>query len=318
LSRGIGLHRELDFVKKDGKKIHVLINTSPLLDNKQRYMGAVSAITDITERKLMEERLRSEKEKLELVTSNINIGVALIAKDYKVVWANRVLNDLFGDIEGSYSYLTYGKSEGNLVKHGAEKVFAGAPSNRCEQCTTDKKGEPFWSEIITTPIKNNRGDPVLALQIVIPIGERKKMEQALCDSEKKYRELVEKANSIIFKWDLNGKILYFNEYAEKFFGFSRDEIIGKSVYEAILPLKDSMGNDLSELLSKIISDENFAEHLNENITKSGERVWVHWTNQPIKDESGNIVAILSVGSNITKRIVESDKSNSRQQAAGLA
>ncbi len=53
--------------------------------------------------------------------------------------------------------------------------------------------------------------------------------EALLKSEEKYRELVENANSIIIKMDRNGKITFFNDYAQKLFGYHPDEILGKDV-----------------------------------------------------------------------------------------
>ena len=54
------------------------------------------------------------------------------------------------------------------------------------------------------------------------VTEREKIEERLKENEKKYRELVENANSIILKMDKNGHITFVNEFAEKFFGFKKE------------------------------------------------------------------------------------------------
>jgi PAS domain S-box-containing protein len=126
-------------------------------------------------------------------------------------------------------------------------------------------------------------------------------ERALRESEKKYRELVENANSIILKMDLAGKVTFFNEYAERFFGFARDEILGKNVVGTIVPPAESSGRDLELLISRILSRTGeYRTNENENITKDGRRVWVHWSNQAIHDDQGNPIGVLSVGSDITE------------------
>ena len=61
------------------------------------------------------------------------------------------------------------------------------------------------------------------------VTKEKKIEEELRKSEAKYRELVQNANSIIFRRDTQGNITFFNEFARKFFGYTEDEIIGKSV-----------------------------------------------------------------------------------------
>ncbi|MCX8182764.1 MAG: PAS domain S-box protein, partial [Candidatus Methanomethyliaceae archaeon] len=127
--------------------------------------------------------------------------------------------------------------------------------------------------------------------------------QALKESEMKYRELVELAKSIIFKWDADGKVIWMNEYGLKFFGFSEEEVVGRSVYETFVPRMESTGRDLSTLVKDIVENEDkYASNINENIKKDGTRVWIHWSNRPIKDSKGELVAILSIGTEITDRI----------------
>ena len=75
--------------------------------------------------------------------------------------------------------------------------------------------------------------------------------QKLRESEKKYRELVENANSMILRRDPAGKITFFNEYAQKFFGLSEKEILGKNMIGTIVPEKDSQGNDQRETVLEI-------------------------------------------------------------------
>jgi PAS domain S-box-containing protein len=126
-------------------------------------------------------------------------------------------------------------------------------------------------------------------------------EKALRESEKKYRELVENANSIILKMDLAGTVTFFNEYAERFFGFSRDEILGKNVVGTIVPPAESSGRDLQLMIARLLSHtEEYQSNENENITRDGRRVWIHWSNKTIPDEQGNPVGVLSIGSDITE------------------
>jgi PAS domain S-box-containing protein len=124
--------------------------------------------------------------------------------------------------------------------------------------------------------------------------------QKLRESEKKYRELVENANSIILRRDPSGTITFFNEYAQKFFGLSEKEILGKNMIGTIVPEKDSQGNDQSKTLLEIgAHPRKFPTHEYENIRSNGERVWVSWTNKALRDPQGNIVEILCIGNDVT-------------------
>ena len=55
------------------------------------------------------------------------------------------------------------------------------------------------------------------------------------ESEEEYRQLVETANSVILSWDTAGTILFINEFGERYFGFSKDELVGRNVVGTIVP-----------------------------------------------------------------------------------
>jgi len=132
-------------------------------------------------------------------------------------------------------------------------------------------------------------------------AEREKSAVALQQSETRYRELVENANSAIIRWKRDGTIAFFNEYAQKFFGHSAEEVIGRKV-NILVPEQESTGDDLTGLLQDIVNHpERFANNINENILRDGSRVWMAWTNTPVFDENGQVTEILAVGSDITGR-----------------
>jgi len=161
-----------------------------------------------------------------------------------------------------------------------------------------KKGGAEWVVGVGVPTNSPARDWLEILDLLI-----EERTEAIRESESKYRELVELAKSIIFKWDAEGKVAWMNEYGLKFFGFAEEEIIGRSVYETIVPRIESTGRDLSTLVRDIVEKEDeYSSNINENVKKDGTRVWIHWSNRPIKDSKGNLVAILSIGTDITDRI----------------
>ena len=132
--------------------------------------------------------------------------------------------------------------------------------------------------------------------------KRKQAEEALRQSEEKYRELVESANSIILKMDKKGNVTLFNEFAQRFFGYRKEEIIGRNVVGTIIREKSSNGEDLAAMIEDIgMHPERYMNNENENMRKDGARVWVAWTNKPVTDERGRVTEILCVGNDITAR-----------------
>jgi PAS domain S-box-containing protein len=127
--------------------------------------------------------------------------------------------------------------------------------------------------------------------------------QELRESERKYREMVENANSIILRWNSEGRVTFLNGFGQKFFGFSADEILGRHVVGTIVPESETTGRDLRPLMAQITADpKSFEQNINENLLRNGERVWVAWTNKTVQDEQGRVREVLSVGHDITERL----------------
>lgn len=138
-------------------------------------------------------------------------------------------------------------------------------------------------------------------------------EEALASSERNYRELVESTNSIIIRLDMAGRIIFCNEFALRFFGYERDELIGRPVIGTIVPQIESTGRDMREMIATICADpDNHALIENENITRDGRRVWVSWANKAVVS-AGQVPEILCVGQDITEKkrlqslIIETEK-----------
>jgi PAS domain S-box-containing protein len=131
--------------------------------------------------------------------------------------------------------------------------------------------------------------------------KKAKADNILKRNEDYYRRLVQDANSIILRMDTRGRIIFFNKFAQKFFGFTEKEILGKSVNGTIVPLTDSAGKDLEFMIADMPRHpKRYVNNENENMRKNGERVWISWTNKTLFDRNGVVREILCVGNDITK------------------
>lgn len=140
----------------------------------------------------------------------------------------------------------------------------------------------------------------VASQTAVGINNAKSFQQ-IQDSEKKYRELVENANSIIMRRDIDGNITFFNEFAQKFFGYTENEILGKSLEGTIFPITESTKTYLDNLLPQFNhTTEKPIINEKESVLRNGKKVWIAWTYRPIFDSNGNIIEILCIGTDITE------------------
>jgi PAS domain S-box-containing protein len=205
-----------------------------------------------------------------------------------------------------------------------------------EHVTTDSlkiKGQEYFFKIKLTPIVFDQGGQGLAIileditelkkyqqhleqqvnertkeltlaneQLLQESKERQKSQAALEQSERKYRELVENANSIILRVNDKGVIIFFNEFAERFFGTSQAEILGKNIFGSIIAVKDKSEKDNDELVRIFLKPTEYLTfNEKECLRRNGELVWVAWTNKAVFDSHGTVREYLIVGMDITER-----------------
>ncbi len=127
-------------------------------------------------------------------------------------------------------------------------------------------------------------------------------QDALQQSERRYRTLVENANSIIIELDTTGTITFINRFAQDFFRFAESEILGKNVVGTIVPATDSTGQDMTPFIDQILKDpERYGNVENENVRKDGERVWVAWTNRVVQNLETGTRQVLGIGIDRTEQ-----------------
>jgi PAS domain S-box-containing protein len=165
-----------------------------------------------------------------------------------------------------------------------------------------KDGSKRLIDWVNSTLKKPDGSTGYILCTGRDITEQKKAEEALRENEKKYRELVQHANSIILRFDTRGRITFFNEFSQSYFGYTEDEILHQNIVGSIVPQTESSGRDLKAMFKNIVRNPwQYVHNENEVIKRSGERVWVAWTNKAILGHDGNISEFLSIGMDITAR-----------------
>jgi PAS domain S-box-containing protein len=107
-----------------------------------------------------------------------------------------------------------------------------------EICNKKKNGELFWESSLISPVLNENKEITHFVAVKEDITEKKEAEEALKESEMKMRSISESAQEAIIMVDKEGIITFWNPSAERIFGYSPKEIIGKKNYFSLLPSYD--------------------------------------------------------------------------------
>ncbi len=308
-SEGFVRNFEVRLRQQNGSVIWVEENTQVAKDPEGHVLYYEGSLQDITMRKLAEQQVRDSEVKYRTLFESAGDAIFLMRGD-RFVECNAKTLTLFGcrreEIIGAtpYDFSPPFQPDGRPSKEKAmEKIklaFTQGPQFfEWEHCRLDKT--PFLAEVTLNRL--DLAAETLLQAIVRDITDRKQTEARLTESEKKYRELVEHANSIILHWNADGIIKFINEYGLQFFSYSAEELIGRHVVGTIVPPVDSNGRDLRQMIKEICDNPKaFEQNINENVRHNGERVWISWTNKIVTDSEGKVTEILSIGSDITERL----------------
>jgi diguanylate cyclase (GGDEF)-like protein/PAS domain S-box-containing protein len=134
------------------------------------------------------------------------------------------------------------------------------------------------------------------------VNDDAKSREELIAELRGLRALVHGMNSIVLRWDPQGRVLFLNEYGQQLFGYRADEILGRSVVGLIVPETESSGRDLALMIDDLLEHpERYLANENENMRRDGTRVWITWRNRPVVDAAGRLVEIVSTGIDATDR-----------------
>ena len=221
---------------KNGGKKNILIS-SELITIQEKQFIIASAI-DITDRKRAEEALREREQKLNTILNLLPVGVSILDQDRKVVYSNDTLGKILGTtkeglLRGDYRSRKYLRADGS-EKNTEEFASTRAFTERTELHdivigVVKEDGHTVWTSVSAAPVDFPDWKVVL---VTVDLTERKQAEETLRLSEQKYEALFEKAAvpTALTKMP-EGVFADVNEAFQTRFGYSREEIIGKTSVE---------------------------------------------------------------------------------------
>lgn len=308
IPRGYSEVYEKEYRRKDGSVFPVELRTILFRDEAGRPVSMWATVRDITRRKEAERDLR------QAITYNRNLieasldPLVTIGRDGKITDVNTATEQATGyarhQLIGSdfSDYFT----EPQKARAGYLQVFKEGQVRDYELGLRHRGGNVTSVLYNASVYRDASGQAAGVFAASRDISERKKAEEALSESEAKYRFLTERMNDIVWTADMDFRLTYDSPSVEKVLGFTLQERMQQTAREMLTPesytrILEVMAFELERDAQDGVDPDRTIKLELEYYHKDGSTVWMECVVSAIRDNAGKPVGIYGVSRNITDR-----------------
>jgi two-component system NtrC family sensor kinase len=288
---------------QDGNARNIEVHGYPIFNAKGHVVQMIEYSLDITERKRAEEALKESEEFRSSLLANSPNPIGVINPDSSLRYVNPALEKLTGfpaaELIGKkapYPYWTQEKLKKTILSF---RKAMRQGDLRAEELFQKKNGERFWVKITSTPVMNN-GEFKYLLTNWVDITKRKQVEEALRQSEKKYKNLAEATSDLIWEADERGMFTFVSPMIKDILGYEASEVVGKKRTLDLVP-KAEVREWLKHFREINAKREQFSGFEITHLHKNGTPILFEVSGIPTFDNKGNFMGYVGINKDITER-----------------
>ena len=298
-----------EFIRKDGMKAFNELSVSLVRDSEGKPVGFQGMARDITDRKKTEDALKRSEERYRNVLENIEDGYYEVDLAINFILLNDSTCRIFGypkeELLGMNPRQYSDQENAKKLSEIFNRVYeTGEPASGYDYEIIRKNGTKKTLQSSVSLIKDSSGKPVGFRGIARDITDRKLAEEVLCQSEDKYRNILESIDEGIYEVDLAGNFTFLNNSMARIFGHPKEELMGMNNRQYT---DQENAKKLFQSFNQVYrTGEPGAECSYEIIRKDGTKRSIETSASLRKDPSGKPIGFRGMARDITnlKRVAE--------------
>jgi PAS domain S-box-containing protein len=309
---------EYTLIRRDGSRIPAELSASLIRDPEGQPRAFIAVVRNISERKQSEDALRKSEAKFRTLTE-MNAAATFVFKRGRLVYANSAAGAMTGytvdELLSIDPWQTVHPDFRARLQEAWRATFERPdepPPSGFEVKIVMKGGEERWVEYSADLVDWEGGRAVLGT--AYDVTERKNAEEALRDSEERYRVLYQDNPSMYFTVDAQGKVLSVNQFGAEQLGYAQQELAGTAVLDVFY---EEDKEDIALQLKLCLEIPGRMAHWEcRKVRKDGEVLWVKEAARTTLDVNGEPI-ILIVCEDITeRRRMEDELRKAREELEG--
>ncbi|MEY4526698.1 MAG: hypothetical protein RL768_417 [Nitrospirota bacterium] len=287
----------------DGVRRTFSSTKGPLFDQQGAVSGMFGISRDITEHKHFEDTLRQSEERYRRYFELGLIGMAVTSLEKGWVQVNDRLCEIFGYSQEELTAKTWAEltHPDDIAPDVAQfnRVLAGDIDNY----TLDKRfihrdGRIIYATISASAVRLEDGSIDHFVALIQDVTARHEAEERLKESERQLQRQIDEMPVGHIVWDRDFRIKSWNPAAERIFGYTSGDVIGR---HASFLIPEEYRSHVDELWQKLLAGDKTAHSTNDNLTKDGRRIACQWVNTPLRDAGGKVVGAFSMVQDVTEQ-----------------
>ena len=273
---------------------------------------------DISNQKQAETALQESEAKHRQIINLLPDPTFVIDREGRVIAWNRAIEEMTGVAseaivgKGDYEYAIpfYGQRRPILIDlvflSDAEIEEKYSPLRRegeviiAETHVPTFRGKELFLWGKASPIHDQKGNVVGAIESIRDITDAKRAEHALRESERRFREILENIELASIILDKQGRVIFCNDFLLEVTGWQQGELIGADLIEGFVA-EENRAETRLVFDEMIETGKTLARFENDILTRKGEHRTVRWNNTILRDASGEILGITCIGEDVTER-----------------